>query len=145
MTVALSSLIFWRAFLTGGAAFRDRLAYVRWVRSAGRQKPETDREFADFLGVGEKWLAKWKTSPDAPNGRDEAKAIGLALQPMGITTAWLYDNEGEPPRPELWRIWLSAAGDVSVAPTPTGQAENYSEVQVNPAPKPATGSHGRNT
>lgn len=84
------------------STFADRLAYLRWRWAAGAIKA-TDLAFAQSLGVGEKWYAKWKVSDRAPGGRDEHKAIATRI---GAPVAdWLYDGEGEPPEPELWVRW----------------------------------------
>lgn len=88
--------------------FADRLAYVRWLRNRGRLVPETDTEFASSVGVGTKWLTKWKSRPDAPEGRTEMLALEEALKPLGVVTAWLYDGKGQPPEPRLWKDWVAA-------------------------------------
>lgn len=86
--------------------FDDRLAYLRWLRSAGRPKAETDDELAVALGVGKKWLDKWKRRSDSPDGRDEEKSIRQSLG--DAVTRWLYDDEGDPPKPDLWKVWIRA-------------------------------------
>lgn len=106
MTIAVSSVDFPESHLSAVAGFAQRLAYLRWLRSFGRLKPETDREFAVALGVGEKWLSKWKGSEKPPEGRSEAAAIAEALRPSGVTVEWLYDGKGSPPQQVLWSDWL---------------------------------------
>lgn len=88
--------------------FAERFAYVRWLRARGRLSPESDRELAVALGVGESWIRKWKTRADAPEGRSEQKALERALAPLGVTVEWLYDNAGPPPQPSLWETWRVA-------------------------------------
>jgi len=88
--------------------FADRLAYVRWLRMRGRVAFENDREFAEALGVTYGWFAKWKSRRDAPEARKETNALARALEPMGVTYDWLFDNIGEAPEPEMWRDWLRA-------------------------------------
>lgn len=84
------------------STFADRLAYLRWRWAAGSIK-STDLAFAQSLGVGEKWYAKWKASAKSPSGRDEHKAIAKQLgQPVAD---WLYDDEGDAPEPNLWARW----------------------------------------
>lgn len=109
MGVELSSLSFSEIVLEQMAGFAGRLAYLRWIRSVGRPRQESDREFAKALGVGEKWLAKWKGSEKAPEGRTEAAAIERALGGLALVM-WLYDGKGRPPRPELWEAWTSSDG-----------------------------------
>jgi transcriptional regulator with XRE-family HTH domain len=120
--------------------FAERLAYVRWVRSMGRLKPETDAELARAMGVGDKWLAKWKTSARPPEGRSEAAAI----EASGVVSVdWLYDARGEAPRPELWRDWIDerrAFGDGSESPIPTLERESFEEEEPTTR---ATGTVGR--
>ena len=57
--------------LTLEVGFAERLAYVRWLRNRGRLTPESDTELADAWGVGQKWLGKWKTRREAPEGRTD--------------------------------------------------------------------------
>jgi hypothetical protein len=97
--------------------FADRLAYVRWLRARGKRAPETDTEFAANVGVGAKWLGKWKNKPNAPEGRTEAAAISAALAGMGVSLDWLYDGKGSPPEPIAWKRWLADAERASRQPT----------------------------
>lgn len=92
--------------------FDKRLAYVRWLRARGRPAPESDRELAAATGVGYPWLSKWKSRSDAPDSREQATKL---CQGLGVDAAWLLDNIGMPPEPELWRAWSSAQ-----KPTKTG-------------------------
>lgn len=86
--------------------FAHRLAYLRWLQNRGRVKPLTDAEVAAWLGVGLKWLGKWKTKREAPEGRTEARAVERALATIDVTIDWLYDGEGAPPEPSQWAEWL---------------------------------------
>jgi hypothetical protein len=87
--------------------FRDRLAYLRWLRNAGRAAPETDEELAREWGVGLQWLRKWKRRADSPEGRREEKAITTAL---GEAVArWLYDGVGNAPDASARRVWSEGA------------------------------------
>lgn len=96
--------------------FAERLAYVRWLRARGRISPESDRELATALHVGESWVRKWKTRADAPEGRSEQKALEAALG--AVLVAWLYDDEGAPPQPALWAAWRAGWRAESVLPLP---------------------------
>jgi hypothetical protein len=123
--------------------FAERLAYVRWVRQAQLRRYENDRQLAAALGVGEKWLGKWKDSTKAPEGRSEAAAIEAVLG--RAATEWLYDRVGDPPNPELWQAWLEegAFGDGSESPIPThGRLIDSLEDKEEP-PTRGTGTTGR--
>lgn len=116
--------------------FRDRLAYVRWLRARGKTKMERDTELAEGLGVGYEWLKKWGRRAEAPQGRREYDAIRRALTPIGVSVDWLYDGIGETPHPELWAFWVEAMRDLGTdelaagerreepAPPPRGRARN---------------------
>jgi hypothetical protein len=99
-----------------------RLAYVRWLRSRGRVKPEGDSELAAATGVGLPWLNKWKNRADAPNDRSITNRFSRAL---GVSDAWLIDGDGEPPRPQLWGIWSEGAS------TPTADAQQVAAPALN--------------
>jgi hypothetical protein len=105
------------AHRTPVTGFAHRLAYLRWLRNRGRVKAETDAEVSAWLGVGLKWLGKWKTRRDAPEGRTEARAVSAALRAIGVELDWLYDGAGDPPEPERWGEWLARV-PVEVIPAP---------------------------
>lgn len=93
--------------------FADRLAYVRWLRQAGRTEVESLRAFSAAIGVEYAWLHKWADSARAPTRRPEIKALMAGLAPMGITEEWLIDGTGTPPMPTLWRgVWIKARGEI---------------------------------
>lgn len=87
------------------SAFHERLAYARWVRQLKSRGAESDRELSELSGLGYEWLRKWKQRPDAPTERLLSKALARYLL---VDEAWLLDNEGEPPRPDLWDQWIVA-------------------------------------
>lgn len=95
-------------FKTLQIGFRERLAYLRWLRDCGALTPESDGKLADYLGVGVKWLGKWKRSQKAPNGIAEHEAIETSLREMGVAINWLYKGEGDPPEPDMWARWEKA-------------------------------------
>jgi hypothetical protein len=123
--------------LTNGG-FSERLAYVRWVRQARLRRYENDRQLAVALGVGEKWLGKWKDSAKPPEGRSEAAAIEAVLG--RATTAWLYDGVGEPPNPELWNAWLDEHAFDEGAELTTLKDGAFDDAET---PRRATGTAGR--
>lgn len=85
-------------------AFSKRLAYLRWLDGLGRLSQESDAEFAARVGVTYGWLKKWMRRDDSPVDRHKAAALAAAFDdaPVG---RWLLDEEGAPPRPDLWAIW----------------------------------------
>lgn len=140
----------------GDFGFAARLAYLRWVFNAGRTEALKDAEFASRIGVGTKWLGKWKSRADAPPGRAEAQAIEAALRPWGATIAWLYDNDGAPPFPALWQFWHAQASTDAEHPVvygwdiPDADAEAASReraaklaAQTRPRAKNAVGGRKR--
>jgi hypothetical protein len=95
----------------------------------------TDGELADELGVGEKWLGKWKVKAQAPGGRAEEKAIARAIGEDGAK--WLYDGVGSAPDPAAWAIWQ--AGTVATT-IPSGAVL---VPRADPAAPPATEAASR--
>lgn len=87
--------------------FRDRLAYLRWLRNRGRLRPETDAQVAAYLGVTTGWVEKWKQKHNSPPGHKERIAMTPPLEAMGTTDDWLYEGEGSPPQPRLWKGWFT--------------------------------------
>lgn len=83
------------------AGFRERLAFLRWLRNQDFRVPEPDKAFAREVGVGYSWLKKWMKRPDAPTVRKGAGALLAGLQRLGIhvSDAWLLDGDGDPPFP----------------------------------------------
>lgn len=95
-----------------GTGFRERLAYVRWLRARGQTVVENDTELAAELGVGYEWLKKWAKRSDAPPGLAHYDILAAALAPMGVSVDWLYDGTGAPPSPELWGLWCERMRDL---------------------------------
>lgn len=85
--------------------FAERLAYVRWLRDRGRQRPESERELAGRADVGYAWLQKWKRSDTAPAERTLTARLVNALK---VEARWLLDGDGDAPEPERWKEWLAA-------------------------------------
>lgn len=108
--------------------FRDRLAYVRWLRARGKTRMEKDTELAEGLGVGYEWLKKWGRRAEAPEGRQQYEAIRRALEPIGVPVDWLYDGIGETPHPEFWAFWVEAMRDLGT------DELNAGETREEPAP-----------
>lgn len=106
--------------------FRERLAFVRWLRARGKTALEKDTDLADGLGVGYEWLKKWSKRSDAPPGREQFDILAKSLAPLGVSADWLYSGRGPTPHPELWARWLEAFWDLGVneldAPPETNEA-----------------------
>ena len=116
--------------------FKMRLAYVRWLRHAGRHLHESDRQFAEHMGVGEKWVAKWKLRDDPPDGRVEYETMRASLAASGISVDWLYDGVGCAPEPKLWNYWLTRtapdpARDVDVSDARVARARKGAVARVD--------------
>lgn len=87
--------------------FRERLAYLRWLRNRGRVRAETDAQFATALGLERGWVEKWKRRSDAPPGHKERRALETMLTPLDSSTDWLYEGSGHPPERAQWQLWLA--------------------------------------
>lgn len=87
------------------SVFSERMAYARWLRQLRSRGAETDRELAEGSGLGYEWIQKWKKRPDAPVERLLSKALARYLL---VEEGWLLDNEGGPPREDLWKEWIAA-------------------------------------
>lgn len=106
----------------GSADFATRLAYARWLRQLLRGGDDSDAALLAATGLKGPWLSKWKDQRDAPNNRDMVRALMSYFE--GVSTeAWLLDNEGEPPRPELWAEWIEKNGSSkpTARPMPAGR------------------------
>lgn len=92
--------------MAAAIGFAERFAFVRFLRAMGRLSPESDRELAAALGVGESWIRKWKTRADAPEGRVVMflyvpATIMVLLRPNeGTVPAWLERSAAR------WPAWL---------------------------------------
>lgn len=114
-------------WLAAAIGFAERFAFVRFLRAMGRLSPESDRELAAALGVGESWIRKWKTRADAPEGRSEQKAIEKALEPMGVGIEWLYDGVGA--APDFWEPWYRAHLELQKRPRQRGESADAAEAE----------------
>ena len=127
--------------LVADVGFAHRLAYIRWLLSRGRINPASDKELATALGVGYKWIGKWKVLAESPEGRTELAAITKALVPMGVSADWLYDGKG--PVPRLWPEWIAAESVAQPIPLPPVAYKKRAEAATEPVAKRASAKRGR--
>lgn len=90
--------------------YAERYAYVLWLRAAGRLWPESDNDIAAGAGVSRQWLQKWRYKNTAPNERIMTRNLVRFLDaPYGWDVEeWLLDGVGQPPRSDLWAVWVAA-------------------------------------
>lgn len=85
-------------------SFAYRLAYVRWLRSAGQVEPESDLEFCAEMEVTSTWLNNIKLR-EIPPFSPQMAAFARRLEDEGFPAKWLLNGEEGPPIPSLWALW----------------------------------------
>jgi hypothetical protein len=105
------------------------MAYARWVRQLVSRGAESDRELAELSGLGYDWVHKWKQRDDGPTERLMSRALARYLL---VEEDWLLDDEGDPPRPDLWRDWIAAFRRPPVEAPKAASGPNTSRAPVLP-------------
>lgn len=123
---------------SGGPTFRERLAYLRWLKHLVVGEPPTKEAIGEAVNRSGAWVSKWEDSPTAP--KDYTVHAPLAAY-FDVGRDWLIEGVGEAPDPDLWTRWRLARG---IKPTAEvggdsirslGEREKLKEPATNPKKK----------
>lgn len=97
-----------------------RFGYLLWIRHLEHGTipgfAELGREIGDAAGgaaLSGQAISGWSKRDEAPDSYRNNNALAAVL---GVSPSWLIDNEGEAPRPELWKAWTAAREREAKAP-----------------------------
>ena len=85
--------------------FGARLGYVRWLFHLLTGESPSFAEIGKAVGVSGQAVSGWAKRAAPPVGYESSKAL-VAF--FGVDEDWLIGGHGDPPRPDLWRIWIAA-------------------------------------
>lgn len=83
--------------------FAERLAFARLVRLWRTGLYAGNAEIARAVGHTGQWMSKWAGSETPPPNYLAHAPLAAYLE---VDERWLIRGEGEPPRPDLWAIWI---------------------------------------
>lgn len=94
------------------SGFDIRFGYLRWLYHLQTAKPLDFAELArELRGPAEaptlsgQTISGWAKRSKATDSRKHMRALATYF---AVAEDWLIDGHGEPPRPELWRVWEAA-------------------------------------
>lgn len=85
-------------------SFSSRFGYARWLKHLREGQAPTHAAIGDAIGgrTGQ-GVAKMGKAEKPPKDWEIHTPLATFL---GVDELWLIRNVGEPPEPELWKVWL---------------------------------------
>lgn len=85
------------------STFSERLAYARLLHHFFAGEPVGNAEIGRVVNHSGQWVTGIADKDSPPKDFNVQKPIAELL---GVRAEWLFKNEGEPPRPEMWKLWI---------------------------------------
>lgn len=83
--------------------FSERFAYALWIAHLVRGETPTYTLIAEAVGKTQPWVTKWAKSDEPPTDYRVHEPLATFF---GASIDWLIKASGEPPRPDLWDVWM---------------------------------------
>jgi hypothetical protein len=87
------------------SSFGERFGYALWLFHLRTGKPASNRAVGLEAGRTGEAIAAWLRAPKAPDAHSIRAPTARFL---GVDADWLFDEKGDPPRPDLWDAWTKA-------------------------------------
>lgn len=85
------------------STFGVRFGYLRWLKHLKDGEPPSLNAIGEAVGRHGVTVGEWRDKERFPNVRGLDAELSRYF---GAPPAWIADGEGEPPQPELWKIWV---------------------------------------
>lgn len=96
------------------------------------------------------WVAKWAESETAPRDFEvhtpvtEYLLTPVSGREVSLDERWLFRAQGDPPHPELWKIWINARRSVGQTPhVPVREKDRERNVTRRPGVPRGEAARGR--
>lgn len=130
------------------STFADRFGYVRWLAHLRTGESPGFADIARAIGRTGPAVSAWTVADDPPPDYRIHEPLARYFE---CAERWLIRDDGEPPRPELWKVWADARradvprltvssgrgddGPIELAPTKTGAPKLPLKPAVHPLDK----------
>lgn len=88
-----------------GSTFGERFGYACWLYYLREGKAPAYAAIGRVAGRTGEAVGMWMNAKEPPS---DFKVHEPAASFLGIDERWLFREEGEPPRPDLWEVWIAA-------------------------------------
>lgn len=114
--------------------FGDRFGFLLWLKHLENGEPPSYRDVGKAVERTGEAVGAWRVREDAP---PDYRLHDPLADFFGADPEWIVTGKGEPPEPELWKVWTRyrRAQPKSV---PAGAAKQITRADVAAAKK-ATG------
>lgn len=113
MIVPVSTFRFDTFHVEPSTTFAERFAYARVLRHFFGGDAPGNAEIGKAAERTGQWVTKWAESSTPPRDFEVHRPVtAYLLTPVtgrdaDLDERWLFRNQGEPPYPDLWEIWVS--------------------------------------
>lgn len=85
------------------STFGERLGYARWLYHLVTGEAPAYAEIGRATGRTGQAVSGWMGVAESPA---DYRVHAPTAEFLGVDERWLFRDEGEPPRPELWKEWI---------------------------------------
>jgi hypothetical protein len=87
------------------STFAERFGFARWLRFLATGEASSFAEIGRAVDRTGQAVSAWSSAGDAPTDWRVHEPLAAFLS---VEDAWLVKNAGEPPRADLWAVWIAA-------------------------------------
>jgi hypothetical protein len=90
------------------STFGERFEYAVFLYHLEHGRAPGNAEIGKAVGRKGQAVTLWSVREAPPPDYRDGKPLHVPLAAFfGVDRTWLIDNDGEPPRPDLWRDWIT--------------------------------------
>ncbi len=86
------------------STFGERLEYLRWITYLRQGSPPSWTDIGEGIGYTSEGVSKWRVSEKPPR-YEVHRPLADYFELKDSEPRWLIDGVGEPPEPQLWKVW----------------------------------------
>ncbi len=110
------------------STFADRFGYARWLAHLRTGKSPSFADIGQEIGRTGPAVGAWTDAIEPP---PDYRIHGPLARYFDLPEMWLIRNEGDPPRPELWKEWMAARA-ADIPQLTLSSADDDSEPELAP-------------
>lgn len=80
-----------------------RLGFLLWLKHLSEGEPPSYKEVGEAVGRTGVTVSAWRGFEEPPS---DYKLHGPLEHYFGAPAKWIVDGAGDPPQPDLWKIWV---------------------------------------
>lgn len=94
------------------SSFSTRFGFLLWLKHLAEGVPPSYKEVGEAVGRSGVAVSAWRAMENAPIDYRLHEPLSRYFS---ASAKWIVDGEGDPPQPELWKVWLRSRQGVRPA------------------------------